>query len=125
MKVIIKGNTLKVVKTTRVLVEWQNQSGKTMPWLGTDEGKAYGLAFMAFCAMQNAGMEPNWDKLLDVDTDEWKFIKEPSDDRRAGEEPVPPSSLAASEEGADEGASTPAPPASKPSKKPKGGSKSK
>lgn len=125
MKVIIKGKELRVVKTTRILVEWQNQSGKTMPWLATDEGKAYGLAFSVFCAMQNAGMEPKWENLLDVDTDEWQFIKEPSDDRRAGDAPVPPSSLAASEEGADEGQATQATPASKPSKKPKAGSKSK
>lgn len=125
MKVIIKGRELRVVKTTRILVEWQNQSGKTMPWLAEDEGKAYGLAFTVFCAMQNAGMEPKWDELLDIDTDEWQFVKEPSDDRRAGEPPVPPNSLAASVEGADEGASKQAPPASKPSKKPKGGSKTK
>lgn len=125
MKVKIKGRELRVVKSTRVLVEWQNQSGKTLSWLATDEGQAYALAYMAFCALQNAGFEPKWDELLDVDTDEWQFIKEASDDRgQQVDAPVPPSSLADSG-AADEGTNQQASTASKPSKHRKAGSKSK
>lgn len=125
MKIKIKGRELRVVKSTRVLVEWQNQSGHTLSWLATEEGQVYALAFQAFCALQNAGFEPKWDELLDVDTEEWEFIKEPSDNRGQVDAPVPPSSLADSEAAGDEGTNQPASPESKPSKKPKGGSKNK
>lgn len=124
MRVKIKGHDLRVVKSTKVLVEWQHQSGKSMAWLAEDEGQVYALAFMAFCALQNAGFEPKWDELLDVDTDEWKFTREPSDDRTA-DAVDPPSSLEGSEAAAAGGAKHPATPASKRSTKPKGGSKSK
>lgn len=123
MKVRIDGRELRVVKSTRVLVEWQHQSGKPLSWLASDEGQPYALAFNAFCALRNAGFEPKWDELLDVDTEEWEFIKEPTD--RTVDAPVPPPSSLADSGAADEGHSTPAPPASKPSKKPKAGSKSK
>lgn len=120
----MNGRELRVVKSTRVLVEWQNQSGHPLAWLATDEGQVYALAYSAFCALQNAGYEPKWDELLDIDTDEWEFTKEPSDDRGQEKTPVPPASLADSA-AADEGHNQPASPESKPSKKPKGGSKSK
>jgi hypothetical protein len=114
------------VKSTRTLAEWQRQSGKKLPWLATAEGEMYGLAFMAFCALQNAGFEPKWDDLLDVDTEEWEWIPEPSDATVEEVAPAgPPNSLADSAAAAAEGAPVAARPASKPSKKPKGGSKNK
>jgi hypothetical protein len=126
MKVKINGRELRVVKSTKVLVEWQHQSGKSMAWLAEPEGQVYSLAFMAFCALQNAGYEPKWDELLDIDTEEWVFTKEPTDNRGAVDALEQPSSPEGSE-AADAGGANKhaAKPGSKHSSKPKGGSKSK
>jgi hypothetical protein len=125
MKVRINGRELRVVKSTRVLVEWQNQSGKPLKWLASDEGQVYSLAYMAFCALQNAGFEPKWDELLDVDTEEWEFIKEPKDKIAEESAPVPPNSLAGSGAGGEGSTAATASPASKPSRRPRAGSTSK
>lgn len=122
MKVIIDGRELRVARSTHTLVEWQNQSGKPMSWLASTEGQAYALAFQVFCALHNAGFEPKWDELLDVDTTEWVFIKEPSDDRGVASDPsrsLDGSGLAV------EGANDQDQPGSTRSTKPKAGSKSK
>lgn len=122
MKVIIDGRELRVARSTRTLVEWQNQSGHPMGWLASDEGQAYSLAFQAFCALHNAGFEPKWEQLLDVDTAEWVFIKEPSDERGVALDPA--RSLDGSDLGVV-GANGQDQPGSTRSTKPKGGSKSK
>lgn len=125
MKVITKGRTLKVVKSVRTMSEWQNQSGQKMPWLASDEGQLYALAFLVFCAEHNAGMEPKWDDVINTDIAEWEFIQEPGDERQAGDAPVPQNSLATSGEGDGEGVSKQGKAGSGPSKKPKAGSKTK
>lgn len=124
MRVRINGRELRVVKTTKVLIEWQHQSGMSMTQLNSPEGQVYSLAFMAFCALQNAGFEPKWDELLDIDTGDWVFIKEPSDERTP-DAVDPASSHEDSEAAAVGGAKTEGKPASKSSTKPKGGSKTK
>lgn len=82
---VADGRELKVRKTTRILAEFQEESGIDLGSWQKKDAAIYGNAFAAWCAMRNAGMEPKWDDLLDRDIDEFEIVQEPGDSR--GEKP--------------------------------------
>lgn len=124
MKIRIDGRELLVKKTTRGLVEWQRQSGISMPKMSQLELEGYAPAMAAFFALHNAGLSPVWEDLLDRDVEEFGMVQEPGDVRDSGDASDPASSLAGSVPGGD-GASVTERLASKPSSRQKAGLTSK
>lgn len=101
MKIRIDGRELLVKKTTRTLVEFQRQSGIDLSKWDSGDAAVYGNAFAAFCALHNAGFQPNWEELLDRDLDEIEIVEEPGDTRTAeADAPEPMRSRQASDPGA-------------------------
>ncbi|QPE05313.1 hypothetical protein IT882_04390 [Microbacterium schleiferi] len=94
MKIKIKGieHELVVRKTTRILAEFQNESGINFSEWEKKDAAVYGTAFAAWCALRNAGYEPKWDDLIDRDIDEFEVIQEPGDsrDEKPGDVADPP-----------------------------------
>lgn len=83
MKIRIAGvandNPLLVKKTTRALIELQRQTGWDLSKLTEGEQGAVSAASAAFFAMHNAGLNPQWEELLDRDLDDFDIVPEPGD----------------------------------------------
>lgn len=95
----IEGKALAVKKTTRILAELQRQTGWNMAQMTEAEAAVYGAAIAAFCALQNAGFEPKWDDVLDLDTDDFELVEEPGDNRPEADAVDPPQPRADSDPG--------------------------
>lgn len=99
----IEGKDLVVKKTTRNLAELQQQTGWDMSTMTQAEAAVYGAAMAAFCALRNAGFEPQWEDLIDRDVEDFELIEEPGDKRPETDVVDPPQPL----EGSDPGGAEP------------------
>lgn len=86
MKLHINGHTLRVVAPgrgarNRDIIRLQEQSGLTLEQIGAIRSDLHGLVIISFLTQANAGMEPDYQALMDGDhTILGQIIREPGDD---------------------------------------------
>ena len=111
MKVTVDGNDLRVKRTTRGMVELQQQTGWDLSQLDHYTKQGYGEAIAVFWALTNAGFHPNFDEICDRDLEDFTFTPEPGDDKTAATPEADAVDPQTSPAGSDPGGAAPPEPA--------------